>query len=158
MGNRLVGLVLAGSLVVGTGCVGENGAEEEAIEVATTASGLACIAWTPVQTGSVTIGDNQFAFVQDGNFSAPYQVGDGYAIKIVHGTCTPEEVKIYAKLVVGGPDVELSPLRFVQMPDGSKIWIYKPNTASEAFNLTSKIKGNPGDVCGFMTMTCTTGL
>lgn len=152
--NRFVWLVGVGAIVSALGCAVDP--EGEAIETATSVSGLACLAWTPIQTGTLTIGANHFGVVTDGNFTDPFPVDDGYAFKIKSGSCIPEEVKIFAHNVVGGPEVELSPVRSVIMPDGNRIWVYKPNFTSTAFNITNKVKGTPGTECEYMTMTCTT--
>jgi hypothetical protein len=159
MTNRLVLAVAVGSTLFAFGCAAQNAEEEEAIEVATSAAGLACIAWSQVQSGSVTIGANGIAAVVDGDFFNPFYVGDGYAFKLKHdsvATCQPQTVKIYGHTSPGSPETELTPLRYVAMPDGSRIWAYKPNVASSLFNLATKIKGTPGSVCTYMTMTCVT--
>lgn len=156
MTNRLVWIVAVGSMFSVVACGGETTQAGEELLTATSAAGLACTAWTPIQDGWVTIGDNHFGTVHDGNFNEPFEVGDGYAFKIAHGSCTVSELRIYAHNVVGGPEVELTPLRTQTFPDASRVWIYKPATASQAFNIKTSFKGTPGSTCRYMTLTCTT--
>src|SRR5262245_49450222 len=112
MSKLLIRVLGVAGIIISAGGCGALDAEHEALETATKASGLACVAWTPVQSGTATIEANGLAAVHDGNFTDPFGVNDGYAFKLTHNsTCHDEELRIFAHTQQGGPEFELAPLR-----------------------------------------------